>query len=253
MNIIPQCLTSQSRIFRNLKFQSQESFIMKTFVNVKTKINMKPQQQSYIHPAVRYGKRLFDILFACFALLLLVPFLPLLAIAIKLDSKGSVLYQQQRLGRSNKNVDKVFTIYKFRSMFNDAEKQGIALLASKEDSRITLVGRFLRKTRLDETPQLINILTGEMSLIGPRPERPELSSTIEQVQPFFTERTYDVLPGLTGLAQINQSYLDSVNNIDQKLAYDHAYSLAISSPFSWIKTDVMIFFKTIQTVLKCNG
>jgi lipopolysaccharide/colanic/teichoic acid biosynthesis glycosyltransferase len=241
----------------SIKFPNPKPLIIKTLinikVNVKSKISIKTQPQSYIHPAVRYGKRLFDMLFASFALLVLLPFFPVLAIVIKLDSKGNVFYQQQRLGRSQDDNNKVFTIYKFRSMFIDAEKEGIALLASKEDSRITKVGYFLRKTRLDETPQLINILTGEMSLIGPRPERPELSSTIEQVQPFFTERTYDVLPGLTGLAQINQSYLDSVNNIDQKLGYDHAYSLAISSPFSWMKTDLLIFFKTIQTVLRCNG
>lgn len=227
---------------------------MKTLTNIKMNIILKKaKQHSYIHPTVRVGKRLFDILFASFALLILIPFFPLLAIAIKCDSQGSIFYQQQRLGKSEKKGNHVFTIYKFRSMYSDAEKEGIARLASKGDSRITTVGRFLRKTRLDETPQLINILSGEMSLIGPRPERPELSCTIEQVQPFFTERTYKVLPGLTGLAQINQSYLDSVNNIDQKLAYDHAYSLAISSPFSWLKTDSLIFFKTIQTVLKCNG
>lgn len=215
--------------------------------------NDKNQNVSYIHPAVKYGKRIFDIVFASIAILLLIPVFPFLAIAIKLDSKGPVFYQQMRLGRSKANDDNVFSILKFRTMYCNAEADGIPLLATKADPRITKVGTFLRKTRFDETPQLINVLKGEMSLIGPRPERPELTSKIEQDMPFFTERTYEVLPGLTGLAQINQSYLGSVDNIDEKLAYDHAYSLAISSPLSWLKMDIKILFKTVLTVAKCNG
>jgi len=125
--------------------------------------------------------------------------------------------------------------------------------AEKADPRITRVGRFLRKTRLDETPQFINILRGEMSVIGPRPERPELTSKIDKKMPFFSERTYQVLPGLTGLAQTNQSYLSSVNDINQKLAFDHAYSLAITKPSTWLKTDLSILVQTVLTVLKCNG
>ena len=203
---------------------------------------------SYTHPIVKHGKRSFDLIFSLCALILLAPIFVLVAIAIKMDSKGPVFYLQTRLGQ-----DKPFTIIKFRSMGLDAEKAGKALLATKEDPRITAVGRFLRKTRLDEVPQFINIIRGEMSLIGPRPERPELTSEIEKKIPFFTERTYHVLPGITGLAQTNQSYLDSVNNIGQKLAFDHAYSLAITSPTSWLKTDLDILFRTVITVVKCNG
>lgn len=215
--------------------------------------NDSGQSACYIHPQVKYGKRLFDIIFSSIAMLLLMAFLPFIALAIKLDSKGPVFYRQIRLGQSKYGQDKLFSIIKFRTMCNNAEVDGIALLAKKSDPRITRVGRFLRKTRLDETPQLINILKGDMSLIGPRPERPELSAEIEKNRPFFTERTYGVLPGLTGLAQINQSYQGSVHNIDEKLAYDHAYSLAISHPASWLKTDLKIIFQTILTVIKCNG
>ena len=225
-------------------------------MNIANTTRYKDEHQdlsSYIHPLVKYSKRLFDLVFSSAAILLLIPFLPFLALAIKLDSKGPVFYQQIRLGRSRTAQDRVFTIIKFRTMCMDAEADGIAQLAGEGDPRITTVGKFLRKSRLDETPQLLNVLKGEMSLIGPRPERPELSSEIEKSRPFFTERTYDVLPGLTGLAQINQSYQGSVHNIDEKLAYDHAYSLAISQPLSWLKTDIMIFFRTILTVVKCNG
>ena len=203
---------------------------------------------SYIHPIVRYGKRSFDLLFSLLALALLAPAFVLVAIAIKVDSKGPVFYLQTRLGQ-----DKLFTIIKFRSMGTDAEKAGKALLATKGDPRITAVGRFLRKTRLDEVPQFINIIRGDMSLIGPRPERPELTSEIEKKMPFFSERTYHVLPGITGLAQTRQSYLDSVNDIGQKLAFDHAYSLAITEPGNWLKMDLDILIKTVFTVIKCNG
>lgn len=208
---------------------------------------------SYIHPTVKYSKRLFDLIFASIAIVMLLPVIPFLMLAIKLDSKGPIFYQQIRLGRSKTAQEKRFSIIKFRTMFTNAEADGIALLAEQADPRITSVGKFLRKTRFDETPQLLNVLLGDMSLIGPRPERPELSSEIEKKRPFFNERTYDVLPGLTGLAQVSQSYQGSVHNIDQKLAYDHAYSLAISRPMAWIKMDTMIFFQTILTVIKCNG
>ena len=223
---------------------------------------------SYIHPVVKYGKRYFDVFFAIIGLLLLLPILPLIVAAIKLDSKGPVIYRQTRMGRtrlypeqtdwlhsahSARRRTNTFKIIKFRSMYSDAENDGIARVAAQHDSRITPVGKFLRQTRLDETPQLINILRGEMSLIGPRPERPELAADIERKQPFFTERTYDVQPGLTGLAQINQSYLDSVDHIDTKLAYDHAYCLALSKPAVWLITDLRILVKTVFTVIKCNG
>ncbi|MCP4322950.1 MAG: sugar transferase [Psychromonas sp.] len=210
-------------------------------------------QCDYIHPTVKHGKRLFDILFSITAMLLLLPALPFIAIAIKLDSQGPIFYLQQRLGKSDQGKKRLFNIIKFRTMGTDAEKDGIPLLAEKSDPRITRVGHILRKTRLDETPQFINILLGQMSVIGPRPERPELTTAIDKKMPFFSERTYQVLPGLTGLAQIKQSYLSSVNDIDQKLAFDHSYSLSISKPSTWLKTDLSILIQTVLTVLKCNG
>lgn len=230
---------------------------MKTFTNTISN-NTQPKypltaKNSYIHPVVQYGKRIFDILFSVFALLLLLPIVPFIAIAIKLDSTGPVFYLQQRLGKSHHGKRTVFNVIKFRTMRTDAEQDGVARLATQGDARITAVGRLLRKTRFDETPQFINVLLGDMSVIGPRPERPELSTQIDKKIPFFSERTYQVLPGLTGLAQVNQSYLNSVDDIDQKLAFDHAYSLAISKPSAWIKMELSILVQTVFTVLKCNG
>jgi len=207
----------------------------------------------YIPSSVRYGKGIFDFIFSLLALLCLLPFAPFIALAIKLDTPGPVFYLQQRLGRAHGTQHRPFHIIKFRTMGTDAEKEGVAQLASKADPRITRVGQFLRKTRLDETPQFINVLLGDMSVIGPRPERPELTASNDQKMPFFSERNYQVLPGITGLAQVNQSYLDSVDDIDQKLAFDHAYSLAISKTSTWLKTDFSILLQTVLTVLKCNG
>lgn len=236
---------------------------MKTSTNASTEkqqetaVKNDPKKEenltTYIHPTVRYGKRVFDILFSIFAILCLLPIVPFLAIAIKLDTEGPVFYMQQRLGRSQHGKHNIFNIIKFRTMGTDAEKEGVALLAKKSDPRITRAGRFLRKTRLDETPQFINVLLGDMSVIGPRPERPQLTEEIDKKMPFFSERNYQVLPGLTGLAQINQSYLDSVDDIDKKLAFDHAYSLAISKPSTWLSMELSILCKTVLTVLKCNG
>lgn len=230
--------------------------MMKTITNTINNIEQaknQAAQNSYIHPVVLQGKRIFDVLFSFFALLLLLPLVPFIAIAIKLDSKGPVFYLQQRLGKAYQGKHSVFNVIKFRTMGTDAEKDGVARLATQSDPRITAVGRFLRKTRFDETPQFINVLLGDMSVIGPRPERPELTTQIDKKMPFFSERTYQVLPGLTGLAQVKQSYLGSVDDIDQKLAFDHAYSLSISKPSTWIKMDLFILVQTVLTVLKCNG
>lgn len=207
---------------------------------------------SYIPWTVSCAKRLFDVVFATFALGLIVPLWPLIALVIKLTSPGPVFYSQIRAGRHTQQQN-TFTIYKFRSMVQHAEKNGEALLAKHNDVRITAVGKWLRKTRLDETPQLWNILKGDMALIGPRPERPELIDKIEGQHPFFTERTYQVLPGLTGLAQTQQSYLASVADIEQKMALDHAYCLNLSRFSHWVLMDSKILLATVVTVLKCNG
>lgn len=208
---------------------------------------------SFVHPAVNVLKRALDICIAIVGITLLTPVVPLIALAIKLDSKGPVFYGQKRLGKTKNQQREVFTIFKFRTMRTDAESDGVARLAQAQDPRITAIGKYLRKTRLDEIPQLLNVLSGQMSFIGPRPERPELTRSLDKKMPFFSERNYHVRPGLTGLAQINQSYQGSVNNIDEKLAYDHAYSLTLSQPTLWLLTDIKILCRTVLTVLKCNG
>ena len=183
------------------------------------------------------SKRIIDILMASFFGLLSLLIFPFIALAIKLESKGPLIYKQKRVGLNNK----VFTVYKLRSMAKNAEKNG-AQWAKENDSRITKVGKFIRKTRIDEIPQFINILKGNMSFVGPRPERPEFVTTLKEEIPFYNER-HLVKPGLSGWAQISFPYGASVDDAKQKLQYDLFYIKNQS-----IALDISIILKTINTV-----
>ncbi|MCW5318894.1 exopolysaccharide biosynthesis polyprenyl glycosylphosphotransferase [Nostoc sp. KVJ3] len=187
-------------------------------------------------------KRLLDIILAWSLFLFFSPLMLLVVLAIKLDSPGSVFYTQIRTGLEGKP----FRVYKFRSMYQDAEKRG-AQWANERDPRITTVGRWLRLTRIDELPQILNVLWGEMSLIGPRPERPEFDIKLRQEIPYYDLR-YVVKPGITGWAQVMYPYGASVEDAYEKLAYDlyyiKNYSLAL---------DLAIVFKTIRVVLLGKG
>jgi lipopolysaccharide/colanic/teichoic acid biosynthesis glycosyltransferase len=162
--------------------------------------------------SVRLTKRAIDLLLSSIGLLLLSVLFPLIALAIRLDSKGPILYKQRRArglqGRTATGQARfaAFDMLKFRSMRVDAEKATGAVLAEENDPRITRVGRFLRKSRLDELPQLWNVFLGQMSIVGPRPERPELLENLALAIPFFEERMRDAKPGITGLAQVSLDY-----------------------------------------------
>lgn len=188
-------------------------------------------------------KRFCDLLLCLLAAPFFLLTLPVIALFIRLDSPGPVFYRQIRCGRGGKP----FAIYKFRTMYVDAEQDGRVRWASKGDKRITPVGRFLRKTRLDELPQVLNILRGEMSFVGPRPERPEFVASLEQEIPFYRTRLM-VKPGLTGWAQVNYDYGNSVDDARIKLEYDFYYVRYWSL---WL--DLHILFRTVSTVLQFKG
>ena len=187
-------------------------------------------------------KRLADMVASIIFLLLLSPIMALVAIAVKLESPGPVFYSQIRTG-----VSRIpFRVYKFRSMRQDAEKQG-AQWASKSDARITKVGNFIRLTRLDELPQFWNVLKGDMSLVGPRPERPEFDVKLAEAIPYYDVR-YLVKPGITGWAQVMYPYGASVEDAYEKLSYDLYY---IKNYSVWL--DIAIVFKTVRVVLLGKG
>lgn len=208
---------------------------------------------TYVHPVTRLGKRLMDLCFALAGLLLSAPLVPFIALAIKMDSPGPIIYKQIRIGFQKHNYVTLFHMRKFRTMRQDAEAKTGPVWASKNDPRITRVGHFLRKTRLDEIPQLWNVVMGEMSMVGPRPERPGMYHKLESNIPFYTERTFDVLPGVTGLAQVETGYDESICDVRKKVGYDHAYALALGHPSQWLRMDLMIIFKTVWVVVTGRG
>jgi lipopolysaccharide/colanic/teichoic acid biosynthesis glycosyltransferase len=208
---------------------------------------------NYVDKTTARAKRGFDIVLAGLILLACTPLFPLIALAIRLDSRGRILFSQLRIGRVRDDRTELFNMFKFRTMYSNAEALSGAVWATKGDPRITRVGYFLRKSRLDELPQMINVLRGDMSLIGPRPERPGFYQKLEDQIPFFAERTYGVAPGITGLAQVNQGYDTCIDDVRSKVGFDHSYALALSSPMSWLKTDVAIALKTLSVMVNGRG
>jgi sugar transferase (PEP-CTERM system associated) len=188
-------------------------------------------------------KRVLDILLASILFVVALPFMILTTIAIVIESGGPIFYRQQRVGLRGKPFD----VYKFRSMRVDAESDGCPVWASQEDDRITRVGRIIRKVRIDELPQLINVIKGEMSFVGPRPERPEFVAELAQAIPYYDLR-HHVKPGITGWAQVSYPYGSSIKDSREKLQYDLYYLKNYS-----IFLDINILLQTVQVILWGKG
>lgn len=227
-------------------------------------------------PSVRVVKRSIDILLSLIALTLTLPLYIIIALAIKIDSKGPVFYSQERVKGLDENPDgnfefQLFHMYKFRTMIDNAEKLTGAVLASQGDPRITKVGKFLRRTRLDELPQFWHVLCGDMSVVGPRPERPQIFQNLCAAVPYFEERIRGVKPGITGLAQVSLGYsgrlhsdhplhnmkevitnpfeLDGMedslaDDMRTKMLFDFAYSAALGKFRTFLWMDIKIILKT---------
>jgi lipopolysaccharide/colanic/teichoic acid biosynthesis glycosyltransferase len=209
--------------------------------------------RTHIQPNVSRLKRIIDFTIALIVLLLTWPLFIAIAILVKLTSKGPVIYSQRRVGRILQNKTDFFIMYKFRTMTNKAESSTGAVWAVENDPRLTVLGKALRKTRLDELPQLVNVLKGDMSLVGPRPERPEIALQLEKQIPYYLERTYGVLPGITGLAQVYQGYDASIDDVKSKILYDFAYSLSLTKIPRWLKMDCIIICRTIWIMILGRG
>jgi len=188
-------------------------------------------------------KRLFDIVSSSALLLLASPIMLITMLAIKLESEGPIIYRQERVGLGGK----IFMCLKFRSMSTDAEKDGVAVWAKKNDSRVTRVGAFIRKTRIDELPQILSVLKGEMSMVGPRPERPTFVEQLKQQIPYYDIR-HSVKPGVTGWAQVKYSYGASLEDALHKHQYD-LYYVKNNSLF----LDLLILFETVSVVIFREG
>jgi sugar transferase (PEP-CTERM system associated) len=196
-----------------------------------------------LRSGVLMTERVLSVIVSLASLLLTLPLIPWIALAVKLSSRGPVFYHQKRVGRNGA----IFECFKFRTMRADAEADTGPTWADDNDPRITPVGRFLRRTRLDEIPQLWNVLRGDMSFVGPRPERPEFVEWLSREIPYYNVR-HLVLPGITGWAQVNYPYGASLEESKEKLCYDLYYVKNMSVAF-----DVWIMFKTLKTVVLRRG
>jgi sugar transferase (PEP-CTERM system associated) len=190
-----------------------------------------------------FAKRLLDLTVAAVGFVLSFPLMLLVALAVRLDSPGPVLFRQERLGRGGRP----FTLWKFRSMRTDAEAKSGPAWAAKDDPRVTRIGRFLRKARLDELPQFWNVLVGDMSLVGPRPERELFVKQLLETCPFYEQRLV-VRPGLTGWAQVKAPYASSFEESVEKLKYDLYYIKNLS-----LFLDISILLSTARIVLLGKG
>jgi len=195
-----------------------------------------------IRTSQQFLRQVVSILAAALGLLLFLPFFPFVVLAVKLSSKGPIFFRQTRVGMGGHN----FEVMKFRTMRTDAEADG-AKWATKNDPRVTRVGMFLRKTRIDEVPQLWNVLRGDMGFVGPRPERPEFVQWLSEELPFYYLRTL-IRPGLTGWAQVRYGYGASLAETKEKLEYDLYYIKHMS-----LGLDLLIMFETVKTILRRRG
>jgi sugar transferase (PEP-CTERM system associated) len=194
-------------------------------------------------PLIMFTKRVIDIVVSAIGLLVSAPITLLTAVVIKFDSPGPIFYRQERVGQNDEPV----TIYKFRSMRESAEANGGPVWAAEDDPRVTRVGKIIRKLRIDEIPQMINVLKGEMSLVGPRPERPFFVQTLNKRIPYYSLR-HSIKPGITGWAQICYPYGDSEDDAIEKLQYDLYYMKNMSPLF-----DLQIIFESLKVVLLGKG
>lgn len=236
----------------NLKMRGvriEEATSLYEYVTGKIAVqNLKPSWMVFgegfeVSRRVLFLKELVSFSTSFLLFVFFLPLFPLIALLIKLDSPGPVFYRQERLGQRGKT----FCLWKFRSMRRDAEQGTGPVWASSQDARVTRVGKFLRRTRLDELPQLINILKSDMTLVGPRPERPKFVEELSAVVPFYNLR-HSVKPGVTGWAQINYRYGNTIEDSIEKLQYDLFYIKNISCAL-----DLLVIFNTIKTVLVRRG
>jgi lipopolysaccharide/colanic/teichoic acid biosynthesis glycosyltransferase len=242
--------------------------------------------------SVRVVKRLIDVAGSLLGLAITAPFFPLIAAAVYLDSPGTIFIRQRRAGQLVRASDNPsaqegappkfleFSMLKFRSMRPDAEELTGPVLASEDDPRVTRVGRFLRRTRIDEVPQFINVFLGDMSIVGPRPERPELAEQLAHAIPYFEERMRDVKPGITGLAQVTLGYTGKpppgseldlfehdltnpfkvdgaedalADHMRMKLLYDLAYTAAMEDLRTFVQLETSILLRTPLVMLRGGG
>lgn len=202
-------------------------------------VSTEPRQSGNFKKPYLIIKRVFEILFSLMVLFMMIPLLAFWGLLIKITSSGPVFYKQKRVGRGGK----VFELIKLRTMHENAEKTTGPIWAQDPDPRVTLIGQYLRRKHFDEIPQLLNVLKGEMSLIGPRPERESFVKQLSRIIPNYTKRL-QIRPGITGLAQISYKYDETTKDVKRKVAYDLLYIRKMC-----LGLDLKILFLTIKKLI----
>lgn len=210
-------------------------------------------QPAPIPTGVRALKRAVDISAACIGLTLAAPIMIVVSALIRLSSKGPAFFRQERVQSSGPHGERTFVMLKFRTMRQDAEQASGPVWATEQDPRVTPIGRLLRKTRLDELPQLINVLRGEMSLVGPRPERPFFTAQLKDFIPAYDDRVCAAKPGVTGWAQVNCGYDTSIESVRQKLLYDLVYDASLYRVSTYLRMELKIVAMTVVVALTGRG
>lgn len=203
--------------------------------------------------SVRIVKRTVDVIGGSLGILVALPLIPFIAAAIRLNSPGPVLYRQERVAKDHTGRPYRFLIWKFRTMRVDAEANGEAVWAQEKDPRVTAVGAFLRKSRLDEVPQLFQVLRGEMTLIGPRPERPSISDNLSLELPGYDDRLAPCKPGITGWAQVHTGYDTSLDSVREKLLYDFTYNAHLYGLRSYLAMEGRVIVLTLAVMFYGKG
>lgn len=254
-------LTFAVTYFENTKVETEK--VETSYIKDEAEQSRKPEKTHAPEPSslfiivsgigamvVRFARKSFDkfkrgcdILLACLGMFVTSPLILFAAAFIRLTSKGPVLYKQNRVGKNGE----IFQIYKLRTMCIDAEKDSGAVWARENDPRITSIGRILRKTHIDEIPQLINVLKGEMSIVGPRPERPEMVRSLKELIVDY-EKRLEVKPGITGLAQVWHKYDETVADVKKKIKYDLLYIKRMC-----LLVDLRVLAQTVVVVLTGRG
>jgi exopolysaccharide biosynthesis polyprenyl glycosylphosphotransferase len=233
--------------FSGIRIEDVHSTYEATFGRVSVR-GLRPSQLIFStelgpRPNRVMWQSMYSFVIALAATIVTAPVMLMVAILVRLSSKGPVLYRQKRIGRNGA----IFTLFKFRSMYANAEADTGPVWARKDDPRVTPVGRFLRRLRLDELPQLLNVVRGEMSIVGPRPERPEFVRALTEQIPYYRQR-HCVKPGITGWAQINHKYGDTIEDTIRKLEFDLFYIKNLAPSL-----DAYIIFHTLKVMLLTRG
>ena len=240
-------------LYRNFRWSEIASCVKDYTMSISGVFYFSLDRPAPFPRRVAVAKRMLDIFCATLGLVILAPLMLIVAIAVKLTSRGPAFFRQVRVRHSHGAGEQLFTLIKYRTMRQDAETKSGPVWATERDPRITRLGNILRKTRIDELPQLFQVLSGSMSLVGPRPERPHFTRELRSEIPAYDDRVAVLKPGITGWAQVRCAYDSSVETVKNKLIYDVAYAAHLYDLRTYLKMELRIILLTVWVMIAGKG